>query len=48
MDMQRMASRIPAAEFRCLGDAGHIADVEQPAAFNTAVLSFLQRHFQAH
>jgi len=46
--MQRMASRIPAAEFRCLDDAGHIANVEQPAAFNAAVVSFLQRHFEAH
>lgn len=46
--MQRMASRIPAAELRCLDGAGHIASVEQPAAFNAAVVTFLQRHFQAH
>lgn len=46
--MQRMASRIRGAEFRCLDDAGHIANVEQPAAFNAAVVSFLQRHFPAY
>jgi len=46
--MQRMASRIRGAEFLCLDNAGHIANVEQPAAFNAAVVSFLQRHFQAH
>ena len=44
--MQRMASRIRAAEFLCLEGAGHIANVEQPEAFNAAVVSFLQRHFQ--
>jgi len=46
--MQRMAARIPGAETLCLGSAGHIANVEQPLAFNDAVVSFLQRHFQAH
>jgi pimeloyl-ACP methyl ester carboxylesterase len=43
--MRRMASRIMGAEFVCLPGAGHIANVEQPAAFNAAVVSFLQRHF---
>jgi pimeloyl-ACP methyl ester carboxylesterase len=43
--MQRMAQRIPGADYLCLADAGHIANVEQPAAFQAAVLSFLQRHF---
>ena len=43
--MQRMASRIRGAEFLCLDAAGHIANVEQPAAFNAAVVSFLRRHF---
>jgi 3-oxoadipate enol-lactonase len=43
--MQRMAARIPNAEYLCLRDAGHIANIEQPAAFNAAVVSFLQRHF---
>ena len=43
--LQRMAQRIPGAEYECLADAGHIANVEQPAAFNAAVVSFVQRHF---
>ncbi len=42
--MQRMAQRIPGGEYQCLADAGHIANVEQPAAFNAAVTAFLQRH----
>jgi len=41
--MQRMAARIPNADYECLADAGHIANVEQAAAFNAAVLAFLQR-----
>ena len=41
--MQRMAQRIAGAEYQCLQNAGHIANVEQPAAFQAAVLSFLQR-----
>jgi 3-oxoadipate enol-lactonase len=43
--MQRMAARVPAAEYLCLPGAGHIANVEAPHAFNAAVVSFLQRHF---
>jgi pimeloyl-ACP methyl ester carboxylesterase len=43
--MQRMAARIAGSEFACLPNAGHIANVEAPAAFNAAVLTFLQRHF---
>ena len=42
--MQRMAVHIPGAEFVCLPDAGHIANVEQPQAFNDAVVQFLGRH----
>lgn len=44
--MQRMATRVPAAEYLCLPGAGHIANVEAPDAFNAAVVTFLQRHFQ--
>jgi 3-oxoadipate enol-lactonase len=43
--MQRMASRIPGAEYFCMPHVGHIANVESPATFNEAVLSFLDRHF---
>jgi pimeloyl-ACP methyl ester carboxylesterase len=41
-----MAAHIPGAEYFCLLDAGHIANVEQPEAFNRAVVQFLGRHFQ--
>jgi 3-oxoadipate enol-lactonase len=41
--MRKMAERVPGAEFVCVPGAGHIANVEQPAAFNAAVLSFLLR-----
>jgi pimeloyl-ACP methyl ester carboxylesterase len=40
--MQRMAERIPGAQFAVLSNAGHIANVEQPAAFNQAVTQFLK------
>lgn len=40
--MQRMAQRIAGSRYLCLADAGHIANVEQPAAFNAALLDFLQ------
>jgi 3-oxoadipate enol-lactonase len=43
--MQRMAGRIPGAVFVTLADAGHIANVEQPAAFDAALLDFLRRTF---
>lgn len=41
--LERMAARIPGAEFAVLAGAGHIANVEQPQAFNDAVLGFLKR-----
>jgi 3-oxoadipate enol-lactonase len=43
--MRRMAARVSGSEYRCLAQAGHIANVEQPAAFNGAVIGFLRRHF---
>ena len=43
--MQRMASRIPNAQYHCLAAAGHIANLEQPKTFNAAVLAFMQQHF---
>jgi len=42
--MQRMASRIPQAHYHCLARAGHLANVEAPAAFAQAVLEFLETH----
>jgi 3-oxoadipate enol-lactonase len=38
--MQRM---IPNSEFLEIPRAGHIANIEQPALFNRAVLSFLEK-----
>lgn len=42
--MQRMATKIAQAQYRCLNGAGHIANLEQPQAFNDAVLGFLRQH----
>jgi pimeloyl-ACP methyl ester carboxylesterase len=42
--MQRMAGKIPGARYQCLNGAGHIANVEQPDAFNAALVSFLKAH----
>jgi pimeloyl-ACP methyl ester carboxylesterase len=38
-----MAAKIPGAEKVVLADAGHASNIEQPAAFNAAVLDFLGR-----
>jgi pimeloyl-ACP methyl ester carboxylesterase len=46
--MQRMAGHIPGAQYECLVGAGHIANVEQPDAFNATVLAFLRQHFPPH
>ena len=43
--MRRMAARIPQADYHCIEAAGHIANLEQPDAFNAAVLAYLQQHF---
>lgn len=40
--MRRMAERIAGSQYVCLADAGHIANVEQPVAFNAALLGFLK------
>jgi pimeloyl-ACP methyl ester carboxylesterase len=36
-----MASKIPGATLAVLANAGHAANMDQPAAFNAAVLDFL-------
>jgi pimeloyl-ACP methyl ester carboxylesterase len=43
--VEKMASRIPGAAYVCLPQVGHIANLEQPALFNHAVLTFLKQHF---
>jgi len=42
--MQRMAPRIPGAELEILEGCGHLGPMDQPEAFNTALLAFLHRH----
>ncbi len=39
--MERMAARIPGARLVVLPAAGHLANLEQPAAFNAALAAFL-------
>ena len=39
--MERMASRIPDAAYVCMAGTGHLGNLENPAAFNEAVGSFL-------
>lgn len=41
--MERMAARIPGADYVCLDGVGHLANLEQPAAFDAAVRGFLDR-----
>ena len=43
--MEKMAARIPGCEYLCLPGVGHLANMEDPAAFDAAVLAFLKRHF---
>lgn len=42
--MERMAAKIPGAEYVVLGRCGHLGPMDQPNEFNAALLSFLQRH----
>ena len=41
--MQRMARKIPAAEFLPLAGCGHLGPMDQPDAFNEALRDFLER-----
>lgn len=42
--MERMAQKIPGAEYVCLPGCGHLGPMDQPEAFNAALLGFLERH----
>jgi len=42
--MEKMASKIPGASYVCLPGTGHLANMEQPAAFNAALTTFLTEH----
>jgi len=39
--LERMAAKIPGAQFACLANAGHLANLEQPAAYSAAIDRFL-------
>jgi pimeloyl-ACP methyl ester carboxylesterase len=41
--MERMAARIPGARFASLPGAGHLPNLETPAAFDAAILHFLRQ-----
>lgn len=42
--MEKMASKIPGAEYVCLQGCGHLGPMDQPDAFNAALLAFLKKH----
>ena len=42
--MERMAQKIPGSEYFCLTGCGHLGPMDQPDAFNSALLGFLERH----
>ncbi len=42
--MERMAQKIPGAEYVVLEGCGHLGPMDQPDAFNAALLAFLRRH----
>lgn len=42
--MERMAQKVPGAEYVLLEGCGHLGPMDQPDAFNAALFSFLERH----
>ena len=42
--MERMAQKIPGAEFVLLDGCGHLGPMDQPDPFNAALAQFLERH----
>lgn len=42
--MEKMWQKIPAAEYVLLEHCGHLGPMDQPEAFNAALLAFLKRH----
>ncbi len=43
--MEKMAGLLPNGEYRSLAHAGHLGNMEQPRAFNAALLDFLRKNF---
>lgn len=42
--MQQLAQRIEGSAYECIADAGHLPNIDQPAAFDAALLRHLARH----
>lgn len=42
--MEKMALKIPGAEYALMPGCGHLGPMDQPDAFNAILLGFLQRH----
>jgi 3-oxoadipate enol-lactonase len=42
--MEKMASKIPGAEYICIPGVGHLANMEQPVTFNNVIAEFLLKH----
>jgi len=40
---EELAAGLPDAELHIIPDAGHLANLEQPAAFNACLIGFLKR-----
>ena len=43
--MEKMAQKIPGAEYVLLPGCGHLANLERPRAFDDAVVGWLRRRF---
>ncbi len=43
--MEKMAQKMPNAQYQCLAHAGHLGNLEQPHAFNAAMLDYLRKNF---
>ena len=41
--VERMAGKIPGSRYVCLPGVGHLPNLEAPAAFDAAILSFLRQ-----
>lgn len=42
--MERMAQKIPGAQYTVLDGCGHLGPMDQPDSFNAALYDFMQRH----
>ncbi|MCR0983242.1 alpha/beta fold hydrolase [Roseomonas populi] len=44
--MERMAGKIPGAEYRCMAGIGHLPNIEAPEEFDAIILNFLDRNLK--